>query len=159
VSERRLIAVLGYSTGRGEDLHTVCAARLARAAQEATADDAVLLTGWSRRRARVSEAELMADAWPGDAHTLHVDTVARTTSGNARAIAQAARRLKPAEIVVVTSGWHGRRASALVRAWARDLAPVVLAPTEERGRLRDRARELACWIVVPLEPARASRTR
>jgi uncharacterized SAM-binding protein YcdF (DUF218 family) len=156
----RLVAVLGYSTGRHRGLHPVCAARLAHAAEVATASDAVLLTGWSRRRSRPSEAELMAAAWTGDALMLELDADARTTPGNARAIASAARRIGATEIVLVTSGWHGARAAALVRVATRDSSPAVtLATTDERGRLRDRARELACWTGVPLLSARAGRAR
>lgn len=161
MSETRLIAVLGYSTGRDHGgLHAVCAARLARAAEEATADDAVLLTGWSRRRRRPSEAELMAEAWRGQARALQLDSGARTTSGNARAVASAATRVGATEVVVVTSGWHGRRAAALVRAAVKERGlDVRVAATDERGRIRDRARELACWMVVPIQSARAGRTR
>jgi DUF218 domain len=159
VSERRLVAVLGYSAGRDRGLHAVCAARVARAAAEATEQDAVLLTGWSRRRRSESEAELMARAWTGSGD-LHLDPGARSTYGNARAVALAARRLGITEIVVVTSGWHGRRATALVRAAVRDLGSEVrVALTSERGRLRDRARELACWPLVPILATRATRTR
>jgi uncharacterized SAM-binding protein YcdF (DUF218 family) len=160
VSERRLVAVLGYSAGRGRGLHAVCAARVARAAAEATEQDAVLLTGWSRGRRGKSEAELMARAWTGAARDLHLDPGARSTYGNAHSVAHAARRLGITEIVVVTSGWHGRRATALVRAAVRDLGSEVrVALTSERGRLRDRARELACWPLVPILAMRATRTR
>jgi uncharacterized SAM-binding protein YcdF (DUF218 family) len=160
VSEARLVAVLGHSSWWHDGLHAVSAARLARAAELSTEQDAVLLTGWSRRRRRASEAELMAGAWSGSAREVLLDAGARTTSGNARAVARAARRLGATEIVVVTSGWHGRRASTLVRAAVRDLGPEVrLAPTDESGRRRDRMRELACWTLVPLQSARASRRR
>ena len=101
----------------------------------------------------------MAEAWRGEASALHLDPGARTTAGNARAVASAARRLGATEVVVVTSSWHGRRAGALVRAALDAGADVRLAPTDERGRLRDRARELACWTLVPLQSARARRTR
>ena len=142
--------MLGYSTGRGSGLHPVCAARLERAAREATAGDTVLLTGWSRRRRRASEAELMAEAWSGEAHALELDSGARTTKGNARAIAAAARRLEATEVVVVTSGWHGPRAAALARRALEPGTPVRLATTDERGSLRARLRELACRPLVPL---------
>jgi uncharacterized SAM-binding protein YcdF (DUF218 family) len=160
VSERRLVAVLGYSAGRGRGLHAVCAARVARGSAEATERDAVLLTGWSRRRRSESEAELMARAWTGVAADLHLDPGARSTYGNARSVALAARRLGITEIVVVTSGWHGRRATTLVRAAVGDLGSEVrVALTSERGRLRDHARELACWPLVPVLVTRAARAR
>ena len=55
----RVVVVLGYSdTGRGE-LHPVCAARLARAAEVTTSDDVVVLSGWARVPHMHSEADLM----------------------------------------------------------------------------------------------------
>ena len=65
MSTPRLVAVLGFSNGRGQELHSVCAARLARATAEATPGDVVLLSGWARGRKPVSEADLMARAWNG----------------------------------------------------------------------------------------------
>lgn len=156
----RLVAVLGYSGGRHAGLHPVCAARITRATAEATERDVVLLTGWSRRGRAESEAALMAAAWNGRAREVRLDHGASTTYGNARAVAHAARELAATEIVLVTSGWHGRRAAALVRASVRDLrVPVRVAATGERGRGRDRARELACWALVPFQSARAARSR
>ena len=150
----RLVAVLGYSSRHGRELHPVCAARLAHAAGEARPTDAVLLSGWSRRRARASEAELMARAWRGSAASLHLDSAASTTYGNAVAVARSARSLGPEEIVLVTSGWHGRRAATLVRAALRDSTPtVIVAATDERGSLARRCRELLCWTVVPVQVA------
>jgi uncharacterized SAM-binding protein YcdF (DUF218 family) len=152
--------VLGYSSGSGAELHAVCAARVARAAEEAVPGDAVLLSGWARGRWHASEAELMARAWSGSAQRVLVDPRARSTYGNARSVARAARSLGATEIVLVTSGWHGRRATRLVRAAVRDSGPEVrLAGTGERGTLPDRLRELACWLLVPLQAARAGRSR
>ncbi len=112
----RLVAVLGYSTGGADnDLHPVCAARLARAAEEIGLGDAVLFSGW-RRGGAVSEAELMARGWSGRAGQVLLDTAARTTYGNIVGAAAAAREVSAREVVVVTSGWHGRRAGALMRA-------------------------------------------
>ena len=57
-------AVLGYSgrdTGR---LHPICASRLAFARQLAGEEQPVILSGWARRPAGRSEAELMREAWP-----------------------------------------------------------------------------------------------
>jgi hypothetical protein len=53
----RLVAVLGYSTWRGEELHPICADRLRAGEQAAEGADAVLLSGWARRRHRPSEAQ------------------------------------------------------------------------------------------------------
>ncbi len=154
----RLIAVLGYSSRRGGgELHRVCAARLARAGEEALPADTVLLSGWRRPRTRTSEAELMARVWSGDAQRVLVDDASRTTYGNVRAAAAAARKLEVREIVLVTSGWHGRRASVLLEAAHGDL--VVLAATDERGTAVARARELVCWLFVPVQVALARRSR
>ena len=160
MSATRLVAVLGYSTGSGDELHPVCAARLARAAEEAAPEDAVLLSGWARRRRTVAEAELMARAWNGRTSRLLLDQGARSTYGNARAIARAASEVGVSEIVVVTSGWHGRRAARLVRAALPEPAPrVSLVATDERGSLAHRARELACWTLVPIQATLAARRR
>jgi vancomycin permeability regulator SanA len=156
----RLVAVLGYSTGKGRGLHDVCAVRLARAAEEATPADAVLLSGWSRRRNRASEAELMARAWNGVARHVLLDSDARSTYGNARAVARAARSLDATEVVLVTSDWHCRRSAVLVRAAVRDRGSVVrIVGTGERGSLPQRLRELACWAFVPLQAAWVGRSR
>jgi hypothetical protein len=112
----RLVAVLGYSSWRGDGLHPICASRLGVAEGVAAEADAVLLSGWSRRRHRPSEAELMRRAWRGADVELLADGDARTTAGNARAVAAAARELEADEVVLVTSSWHARRARLLVRA-------------------------------------------
>lgn len=154
MSRVRLVAVLGYSRGRARELHPVCAARLARAVDETTPADAVLLSGWSRRRRRASEAELMARAWRGTAARILLDPGARSTYGNARAVARVAGRLGATDVVVVTSGWHGRRAARLVRAALRDSGGRVrLVATDERGSPARRLRELACWPLVPVQVA------
>lgn len=150
----RLVAVLGYSSRRGSDLHPVCAARLAHAAGEARPTDVVLLSGWS------PETELMAGAWRGASAEMLLDSSARSTYDNAVAIARSARELGVGEIVLVTSGWHGRRAAALVRAAARGFeGHVHLVATDERGSLGHRCRELLCWTLVPLQSALAARQR
>jgi uncharacterized SAM-binding protein YcdF (DUF218 family) len=154
---RRLVAVLGYSKRDAErDLHPVCAARLARAAEETGTGDAVLFSGW-RRRGAVSEAEHMARDWTGRAARVLLDTSARSTYGNVVGAAAAANELCASEVVLVTSGWHGRRAATLMRAASR--RPVVLAATGERGTTGTRLRELACWFLVPVQVALARRTR
>lgn len=154
MSGTRLIAVLGYSSRNGvNELNRVCAARLARAGEEALPGDAVLFSGWRRPRRPASEAALMAREWNGDARRVLLDDVSRTTYGNVLAAAAAARKLGAQEIVLVTSGWHGRRASRLLRAAHGER--VVLAATDERGTTGTRARELACWLVVPLQVALA----
>ena len=156
-SGTRLVAVLGYSSAYGgNELHRVCAARLARAGEEARPGDTIFLSGWRRPRRIASEAELMAGAWDGGTHQVLVDEASRTTYGNVRAAAAAARRLGLGEIVLVTSGWHGRRAAALLDA--AHGGRVVLAATDERGTAVARARELVCWLFVPVQVALARRS-
>jgi hypothetical protein len=161
VTPRRLVAVFGYSRRGMEGLHAICRDRLERGAGEAGPNDAVLLSGWARRRHARSEAELMVCAWPANGTaTLLVDHDARTTYGNAMAAASAARRLRVDEVVLVTSGWHARRAATLLRAALRDTGlPVQLAATSDRGSLVARARELLCWPLVPVLAAAAGRKR
>jgi len=160
MSERRLVAVLGYSTGRGDALHPVCAARLARAENEVKLDDSVLFSGWARRRTSRAEADLMAQAWKATARRVILDRSARSTVGNALGVARAARKLGVDEVVLVTSGWHGRRASALVRAaLLGSHTKVTLATTDERATHAARIRELACWTLLPVLAVVAARTR
>jgi len=99
----------------------------------------------------------MARGWTGRAGEILLDTAARSTYGNALGAAAAARAISATEVVVVTSGWHGRRASTLMRAAFRH--PVAVAATDEHGTVRARLRELACWLLVPLQVALARRTR
>ena len=142
----RLVAVLGYSTARGGALHPICAERLRVAEQVAADADAVLLSGWSRRWHRPSEAELMRAAWRGPDLPLVADGDARTTAGNARALARTARELGADEVVVVTSSWHARRARVLARA---ALGPQVRLDVVTPLRTRPArlvARELACLL-------------
>jgi uncharacterized SAM-binding protein YcdF (DUF218 family) len=142
----RLVAVLGYSTRRSDGLHPICAARLEAAERAAEGAEAVLLSGWSRRRHRPSEAELMRDAWQGPAVRLVADGDARTTAGNAHAVAAAARELDADEVVLVTSSWHARRARLLVRAaLGPNVSVQVVTPAPDR-RLHLVGRELACLV-------------
>ena len=142
----RLVAVCGYSTSRGGSLHRVCAERLAAAERAAEGADAVLLSGWSRRTHRPSEAELMRAAWHGPGVPLLADGDARTTAGNARALARTARELDADHVVVVTSSWHARRARLLARA---ALGPTVRLEVVTPVRTRPPhlvVRELACLL-------------
>lgn len=150
---RRLVAVLGYSNGVAA-LHEVCAARLQRAEEEARAGDVVLLTGWSRRRGKRTEAELMAEAWRGPHVELVVAGDARTTYGNAVATRNAALSARVEEVVLVTSVWHARRAAVLVAAALRGTGiRLSLAPAEGRPATRTRVRELLCWTLTPGQSA------
>jgi uncharacterized SAM-binding protein YcdF (DUF218 family) len=156
----RLVAVLGYSDGRSDALHPVCAARLARARSEVRPNDAVLFSGWARRRTSAPEADLMARAWTSPVRRVMLDRNARSTVGNVLGVARAARQAGVHEVVLVTSGWHGRRASALARAALfRSRTKVTLATTDDSATPTTRLRELACWTLVPLLAVVAARTR
>jgi uncharacterized SAM-binding protein YcdF (DUF218 family) len=157
----RLVAVLGYSDRTATELHPVCAARLARAAVEARPDDVVLFSGWARGPLeRRAEADLMAHAWDAPARTRLVDRGARTTFGNAIAVARATRGLGASEVVLVTSSWHARRAAALVRAALAGSGTTVRVVTTDETTTAGRGiRELASWTVVPLLALVAARTR
>lgn len=135
----RLVAVLGYSGRRQRGLHAVCEARVRHA--ESLDADAVLLSG---------EAELMHGAWRG--REVELDPHARNTRENARAVAEAARRLEADEVVVVTSAWHAFRARTLVRAALRDPTVAVTSSSPRGPRPASLlARELACLAVLPLQ--------
>jgi uncharacterized SAM-binding protein YcdF (DUF218 family) len=142
---KRLVAVLGYSPLRGDDLHELCAARVRHAQTVVREGDAVLLTG---------EADLMRGAWDGDVVAL--DPHARNTRENARAIAEAVREVGATEVVVVTSGWHAFRARTLVRASLRD-PKVSVTSSSPPGRLPVSlvAREAVCLAALPLHVAAA----
>jgi uncharacterized SAM-binding protein YcdF (DUF218 family) len=149
----RLVAVLGYSTRRGGALHPVCAARLRAAEEVAAGADAVVLSGWARRPHHPSEAELMVAAWHGPDVHLVPDGDARTTAGNARGVARAAREAGATKVVAVTSSWHRRRARALLRAALGSDVELELVASAGRDGLGLRARELACLVALPLQSA------
>lgn len=156
----RLVAVLGYSDRRTSALHPVCAARLARAEYEVRPDDSVLFSGWARRKTFQPEAELMARAWTSPARRVILDRNARSTIGNALAVGRAARGLGVDEVVLVTSGWHGRRASVLVRsALFGSRTRVTLATTDERGTYGARIREIASLALLPVVAVAAACSR
>jgi uncharacterized SAM-binding protein YcdF (DUF218 family) len=156
----RLVAVLGYSDGACATLHPVCGARLARATAETRPDDVVLFSGWARDGNGASEADLMAASWNGSGRVRLVDREARTTLGNALAIARATREVGAEEVVLVTSRWHARRAAVLARAaLAGTTATVRVAAADEPPSAPRRLREAVSWLVVPVLAAIAARTR
>ena len=156
----RLIAVLGYSDDTTAELHPVCGARLAIAAEEARSDDVVLFSGWARGSGLASEAELMLASWTGSGCTRLVDRAARTTLGNAIAVARAARHVDADEVILVTSRWHARRAATLVRAALRGSGTTLrVASAEEPLPPARRLREAASWLVTPFLAVVAARTR
>jgi len=160
MSGMRLIAVLGYSDRRTRSLHPVCAARIARAETEARPGDAVLLSGWARRRSSPPEADLMARAWTSPVRSVILDRDARSTVGNALGVARAARRTGAHEVVLVTSAWHGRRAATLTRAALfATQTKVTLATTGDSATPTTWMRELVCWTLVPFLAVVAARAR
>jgi uncharacterized SAM-binding protein YcdF (DUF218 family) len=154
----RLVAVLGYSNRRTRGLHDLCAQRLRHAEGLAADGDAVLLSGWSRRRGHSSEAELMRGAWNGGDTQLIEDATARSTRENAVSVASAARRLGATDVVVVTSRWHAYRARTLVRAALPDTTVQASSP-DGRPPLSVLARELACLAALPYHLVRIRRCR
>jgi uncharacterized SAM-binding protein YcdF (DUF218 family) len=148
----RLIAVLGYSDGGRGTLHPICAARLVRAAELATPDDIVVLSGWARVTGTSSEAALMEAAWTGASAELIRDDGARHTAENAAHAARLAQSLRAQEVVVVTSRWHAPRARAAFRWMLRGTGVRVaaVAPVERRNT-RAVLRELAVWPLLPLQ--------
>ena len=156
----RLVAVLGYSDGTTAKLHPVCGGRLQRAAALTRPDDVVLFSGWRRGTSVLPEADLMAASWTTPTRARIVDREARTTLGNALAVACAARRFDADEVVVVTSRWHARRAAILVRAaLAGSGTRLRLATADEPLRPARPLREAAAWLVVPVLAVLAARTR
>jgi uncharacterized SAM-binding protein YcdF (DUF218 family) len=152
--------VLGYSDGTTSELHAVCRARLARAAEEAGPDDVVLFSGCARYAGAEAEADLMAAGFAGTVRARLLDRGARTTLGNAIAVARAARLTGAEEVVVVTTDWHARRAQVLVRAalvgsGTRLRVAAVHTPYAPARKLR----EAAAWLLVPVFALVAARTR
>jgi uncharacterized SAM-binding protein YcdF (DUF218 family) len=157
-SGRRVVAVLGYSDRGGDSLHGICASRLERAAAEATPEDVVVLSGWARRRGRLSEAELMLRAWSGRADRVVCDHDARTTAENAAHVVAIVREVGAVDVLVVTSRWHARRAAAMFRLLLRGsgVRVAVVTPDEPRS-LRGVLRELVRWPLVPIQALQVRR--
>jgi uncharacterized membrane protein YbhN (UPF0104 family) len=151
---RRLIVVLGYSDGGRDELHPICAQRLAHGASIATDEDVVVLSGWARVPGTRPEAELMAEAWTGRSQELIVDPDARSTVGNAANLEDDVLRTGISEVIVVTSAWHSRRALAAFRWQLRGLG-VVVSGSSPRGPvgLRHRWGELWRWAALPAQLA------
>ena len=147
--------MLGYSGRRGTALHPVCARRLAHAERLARADDAIVLSGWARKGAASGEAELMHAAWQGPEAQIVLDRHARNTAENAAAVARAARELDVEEIVLVTSGWHARRARLLVRTVLRGTGiEVRTSSPDDPPTVRQRVREAAALAWAPVQAVR-----
>jgi uncharacterized SAM-binding protein YcdF (DUF218 family) len=75
-------------------------------------------------------------------------------------VGRVARRIDATHVVLVTSGWHSRRAGVLVRAaLVGSGAKLRVASTDETATPARGVRELAAWTVVPLLALIAARTR
>jgi uncharacterized SAM-binding protein YcdF (DUF218 family) len=102
----------------------------------------------------------MARAWTSPVRRVILDRNARSTVGNVLGVARAARQTGADEVVLVTSGWHGRRASVLARAaLVRSRTKVTLVTTDDLATRSTRLRELACWTLVPFLAVVAARGR
>jgi uncharacterized SAM-binding protein YcdF (DUF218 family) len=154
-----VVVVLGYSNRGGTELHPVCAARLARAAELATPDDVVVLSGWARVPGTRPEAELMRAAWSGRAREVVVDPDARTTVENLANAVDDVLRVAADEVVVVTSSWHAARATAAMRRLLRGRGVVVRAESPPGRSRRGALRELTLWPLLPFQLRQARRTR
>jgi uncharacterized SAM-binding protein YcdF (DUF218 family) len=101
----------------------------------------------------------MARSWTASCRRVVVDSGARSTFANAVAAARLARALRADDVLLVTSSWHARRASALLRAALRGTgARVDTATSDERPSRGTRLRELGCWLVVPFASLAAGRS-
>ncbi len=147
-----IVAILGYSSRSGSDLHPICAGRLARGTEELPHARAVVLSGWARRNGGPSEAELMWQAWPGDGVPLVADPHARTTAESALRVAALARSVAASEVRVVTSRWHMRRSLFLFRGALRDAEiEISAACADDPPTVPRRIRELGGWLVAPAQ--------
>ena len=155
----RVVLVLGYSDAGQGELHRVCAARLARAVEVATADDVVVLSGWARVAHTRSEAELMRAAWRGQASEVVVDPDARTTVDNVANALDDIARTQAREVLVVTSSWHAPRAKAALRWLLRSTGIHVRAVTPPERSVRAALLELPLWVLLPFQLWLAGRTR
>jgi uncharacterized SAM-binding protein YcdF (DUF218 family) len=155
----RLVVVLGYSDGGGTELHPLCAARLARAAELTTADDVVVLSGWARTPGTQPEAALMRAAWRGAAREVVVDPDARTTVENLANALNDVLRMGAGEVVVVTSSWHARRATVAMRWLLRGRGILVRAESPPGRSTRAALRELMLWPLLPFQLWWAGRRR
>jgi uncharacterized SAM-binding protein YcdF (DUF218 family) len=152
-----VVVVLGYSNGRRDGLHAVCAARLQRAAEIATAEDVVVLSGWARPPGTSSEAELMRASWRGTAREVVVDPDARTTVENLANALDDVLRVGACEVVVVTSSWHAARATAALRRLLPRTGIRVRSASPPGRSARASLRELAVWPLLPFQLWRAGR--
>jgi hypothetical protein len=144
--------VLGYSDGRADGLHPICAARVETAAARATGARAILVSGWARRPGYVPEAEHMRRALEAAPCEIVADPVSRITAETAAEAAALAGRLGVEEIEVVTSRWHAPRAAILFRrATAGTGVDVRIRRASGPWSARLLARELAAYATLPVQ--------
>jgi uncharacterized SAM-binding protein YcdF (DUF218 family) len=157
-TERRLVAVLGYSSRRDRELHAICLARLEHAAGEAREGDLVVLTGGRHRALGRPEAEAMEEAWPGPATAVVREPAALSTAENAAHVRAVALEAGVREVVVVTSRWHSPRAAALFRRAFRGTGVrVIAAPAPSAWSTGLLLREAACVAALPIQLRRVGR--
>jgi hypothetical protein len=154
----RVVVVLGYSDGSAEALHSVCAARLGRAAELSNAEDVVVLSGWSRSSTGRPEAELMREAWAGAAREVVVDPDARTTVENLANAMNDILRVGAGEVVIVTSSWHAPRAKTALRWLLRYTGVKVSAESPPGSSAGAFVRELTLWPILPFQLWAVART-
>lgn len=147
----RVVVVLGYSGDGRAGLHPVCAARLERAAEIASPEDVVVLSGWARHPGTRSEAELMRAAWRGAARELVVDPDARTTVENLANALNDILRVGAHQVVVVTSSWHALRAATAMRWLLRSTGTRVRTESPAGRSTRATLRELTLWPLLPFQ--------
>jgi uncharacterized SAM-binding protein YcdF (DUF218 family) len=144
----RLVVVLGFSERGRRALHPICAARLEAAAALASAEDTVVLSGRP-------EAELMREAWSGNALRLLCDTGAGVTAETARYAGRMACELGASEVVAVTSWWHCWRTHLLFRSVLRGSGARVRTVAVPSWTPRLLLREAAAFLLLPLHLRRA----
>jgi uncharacterized SAM-binding protein YcdF (DUF218 family) len=148
----RLVAVLGYSSRRDRELHTICLARLEHAARQAGNGDLVVLTGGRHRALGRPEADAMVEAWSGPASKLVCERAALSTAENASHVRDVALEAGVEEVVVVTSRWHSPRAGALFRRAFRGTGVrVTAAPAPSPWSPSVLLREAACVAALPVQ--------
>jgi uncharacterized SAM-binding protein YcdF (DUF218 family) len=158
VTARQVVVVLGYSNAGRAGLHPICAARLARAAEAATPDDVVVLSGWAREPHTRPAADLMRAAWRGPAREVVVDPDARTTVENLANALDDVRRAGAREVLIVTSSWHAPRAAVAMRWLLRGTEVDVRALSPPGRSTRATLRELVLWPLLPFQVWAAGRT-
>ena len=101
----------------------------------------------------------MREAWQGAPVPLLADGDARTTAGNALAVAAAAKEVGADEVLLVTSSWHARRARLLVRAALGSKVKLEVVTPARTRPAHLVGRELACLLPTGVYLAFARRSR